>query len=345
MKLKTALINFAVLVVTLVVTLLTVEGVLGAFAEHRLPRVLPEVRYTSHPVRWYTLLPDQRGYTYGAPFRVSPSGFRANGLGERQCVGKRIVALGDSFTFGMGVADHETWPAYLEKEIQESVSSSTCVVNAGIVGYGTFQIEDLISEKRLFKDTDLAVYALYWNDYMTTAPPQANDQSRISEHGYFRWDPINRLVSGEIGWLNRWLDKSIVVSKLKLARNRFLRPSNYAVEFNKLLTGQLDELSFQPVNSALSRIKRRADTANVNTFVIILPVYDLLGTATNYNSTIRALLEELGIPYLDAFELFDNLPNPKQYFLPEKVDVHLNSDGYGILARRLYQSLTEQELL
>jgi hypothetical protein len=44
-----------------------------------------------------------------------------------------IVAVGDSFTFGDEVDDHETWPAQLERIRQHSV------LNAGVFGYGLDQ--------------------------------------------------------------------------------------------------------------------------------------------------------------------------------------------------------------
>lgn len=44
-----------------------------------------------------------------------------------------ILAVGDSFTFGDGVADHETWPAILEKLLGRRV------INAGVFGYGIDQ--------------------------------------------------------------------------------------------------------------------------------------------------------------------------------------------------------------
>lgn len=46
----------------------------------------------------------------------------------------QILAVGDSFTEGWEVRDGESWPAYLEKRVQQAV------VNGGVGGYGTDQI-------------------------------------------------------------------------------------------------------------------------------------------------------------------------------------------------------------
>jgi lysophospholipase L1-like esterase len=53
----------------------------------------------------------------------------------------RVLMLGDSTTFGTGVANSETVPAFLEANLNKNVSSSKSyeVINAGVPGYGTAQ--------------------------------------------------------------------------------------------------------------------------------------------------------------------------------------------------------------
>jgi hypothetical protein len=65
-------------------------------------------------------------------FSVDASGVRANGQPDPRGA-RRIVTVGDSFTFGDEVDDHETWPAQLEIILQEKV------VNAGVFAYGIDQ--------------------------------------------------------------------------------------------------------------------------------------------------------------------------------------------------------------
>jgi len=63
---------------------------------------------------------------------VDDSGFRSNG--NQECNDdKRVLAVGDSFTFGSEVEDSETWPANLERAL------GSCVFNAGVGAYGVDQ--------------------------------------------------------------------------------------------------------------------------------------------------------------------------------------------------------------
>ena len=63
---------------------------------------------------------------------VLTDGVRFNGA-WRKAGDSPILAVGDSFTFGDQVADHETWPAMLEGMVDRRV------INAGVFGYGLDQ--------------------------------------------------------------------------------------------------------------------------------------------------------------------------------------------------------------
>tara|TARA_A100001388_G_scaffold146877_1_gene109024 strand:+ start:3149 stop:4255 length:1107 start_codon:yes stop_codon:yes gene_type:complete len=62
-------------------------------------------------------------------FRLNDNGFQSNDLD----FSKKILAIGDSFTFGDQVNNHETWPACVEKKTNLPTS------NAGVFGYGSAQ--------------------------------------------------------------------------------------------------------------------------------------------------------------------------------------------------------------
>ena len=51
----------------------------------------------------------------------------------------RILALGDSCTFGLFVNDNETWPAQLEHRLNREHAGAFVVRNAGVIGYSSFQ--------------------------------------------------------------------------------------------------------------------------------------------------------------------------------------------------------------
>ncbi len=82
----------------------------------------------------YIPQPNARGRdnAWGATVTIDAAGRRRNGAPPP--AGKPVVAVGDSFTFGDEVSDHETWPAQLERLLRRPV------LNGGVFGYGFDQI-------------------------------------------------------------------------------------------------------------------------------------------------------------------------------------------------------------
>lgn len=73
---------------------------------------------------------------WGTEVTISQDGIRANGqnaLKNSKSSENLILAIGDSFTFGDQVSDHETWPAILEK------LTGIRTLNGGVFGYGVDQ--------------------------------------------------------------------------------------------------------------------------------------------------------------------------------------------------------------
>ena len=87
-----------------------------------------------HPELGYVPRPGPaKDNVWGTTVTITPDGLRSNGS-ARAPAGAPVLAVGDSFTFGDEVSDHETWPARLEEALGRPVW------NAGVFGYGLDQI-------------------------------------------------------------------------------------------------------------------------------------------------------------------------------------------------------------
>ncbi len=99
--------------------------------------------YAADPTLGWALLPSYRGvhveYAFEAPTSTNALGYRGPAWDEaRAGAAMRVLALGDSCTFGRGVADDETYPARLEVALREA-GHDAAVFNAGIPGHDTQQ--------------------------------------------------------------------------------------------------------------------------------------------------------------------------------------------------------------
>jgi len=154
-KLNTRVINATLALVSLCLSLLFAE----AFCRLALPRPgftplggnwLPGAT-TPHPTRLYQLRPNYSAGPGGAyeqmEVKTNSIGLRERPVEELRLSKFRILAIGDSFTFGAGINREQTWPAQLERALDKRFpSSSITVINGGIFGYNLAQIGDLTEE-------------------------------------------------------------------------------------------------------------------------------------------------------------------------------------------------------
>ncbi len=95
-------------------------------------------------------------------------------MGPWQPAFGKILALGDSLTFGYEVAEQDTWPALLAKKLKKTI------VNGGTSGATTaFGIPTLKFHLKRYKP-ELVLYALGANDALRGIAPQTT-QSNIRE--------------------------------------------------------------------------------------------------------------------------------------------------------------------
>ena len=96
------------------------------------------VRPSRDPGRGHELVPCASGTGWGTNVYVNHHGFRGPEVFLEAPDRTRIVALGDSVTFGNDLAYVETWPAALERELRKS-GQVVDVLNLALGGYDTMQ--------------------------------------------------------------------------------------------------------------------------------------------------------------------------------------------------------------
>ena len=107
--------------------------------------------YAAHAVRGYTLKPGAH-HRYVTPevnvaIDVSSDGLRDTTLAEIARASRRILAVGNSFTMGLAVANEDTWGKQLERLLNaRDPRAETHVVNAGVAGYSPLQIRQRMEE-------------------------------------------------------------------------------------------------------------------------------------------------------------------------------------------------------
>jgi hypothetical protein len=114
---------------------LALEGALRAFWPQDSPFLAGF--FVEDPVVGMRHVPSRRSHMNSeagrVPVRINSRGYRGREYPWDAPSGPRIVALGDSFTFGFGVEDDATYPARLEQAL---ASRHVEVINTGLAGMG-----------------------------------------------------------------------------------------------------------------------------------------------------------------------------------------------------------------
>ena len=127
------------------------------------------VQLSEDPELLYELTPGVEGHYFGCDVSINEGGFRDAEYTLTKPAGvSRIVALGDSVTFGTGLGVDETWSSYLRLHVGKR-APGTEVLNMGVGGYDTAQEVRFLERTGLAYDPDYVILGYCINDLATVS--------------------------------------------------------------------------------------------------------------------------------------------------------------------------------
>jgi lysophospholipase L1-like esterase len=237
---------------------------------------------------------------------TTPAGFRAPGPAGRP----RVVCLGDSCTFGLGVDDGETYPAQLQ------LSTGFGVLNAGVPGYSAFQGRRLLEEQIGGWRPEAVVIQFGWNDAAVW------DGRSDAEHA--------ALLAHEPGLLFRSRLVQLFASLLQGRR----RPGG--TETPRPERPRLTPEEFAGELRSLIRLSR---SEGARPLLVLWPArYHLRGLRVPpHLDVIRRVAAAEGAPLVDLFEDFSRNGGAALY----ADAVHANATGNHVVAEAVAKVLRE----
>lgn len=298
MALRRVAANLALLGAALAVVLGVLEFSLRMLYPPPARFLYPQESYDFDPDIGHMLRPGQAAFTHDRPVSINSLGLRDREIGAALPRGPvRVLALGDSQTFGNGLDVADTWPKQLEGILQERWPSRWEVMNAGIPGTDTWQHEVLLKRLVTALNPHVVVLALYVNDVVprhdqrsVAPPPETNTWPKRVAYVLRR--------SAVLTWIYYRLF-------LPWHAYRFGQPGS--VE-EAVLTGRNDpraERGWQQVQQSLAAMKEACDARRTGLLVAILPRRDQvagLHRQRAYNERARAITRGLGIEAVDLLE-------------------------------------------
>lgn len=113
-------------------------------------------------------------------YKINSDGFRGVELSNNK-VDIKILALGNSCTFGWGVAQNNVWTTLLEQQLQTSMPSKKIeVINAGVPGYSSFQGKNYFINELIEKiQPDIVLIMFGWNDQWPAGKNIADAEQKL----------------------------------------------------------------------------------------------------------------------------------------------------------------------
>jgi lysophospholipase L1-like esterase len=313
------------------------EGVLLDAAGDQQPLYVADRRlHHRMAASWSGFFPEEIVQDVGrteVPIRTNSLGLRSAEVAQPKPDGvTRILALGDSVTFGWGLRGEDAYPSQLASLLATLRPNQRFeVVNAGVSGYGTWQQGLWLAEDGLALQPDVVVVQAHLNDASDNLWGTLGWQD--GEGGLARYSQLARLVQRVLG----------------SATPRSATPcaADWKVGVERVCwerTGQL-----------LDELRSEAGTAGAVTVLMPSPmrwqvepgVRDARAwvDAARYQDALRDYAERNGWLYVDPLPAFQRSADHgagQSLFL----DVgHPNEAGQRLMAQELYNALGEAGVL
>ncbi|MEW5734966.1 MAG: GDSL-type esterase/lipase family protein [Thermodesulfobacteriota bacterium] len=342
--------NLVLLLFSCLVSLFLAEGALRILQVPLAAKPTLQAWRRPSPTLGYELIPGLSG-SAGPAWDISVN---SQGLRDRERTWAkppgvfRVLCLGDSFTFGMGLPLEETYVKKIE-EILNDENRNADVVNAGVIGYNLFQSLRYFEEKGKSYRPDLTVYFFFLDDaegflneegaeaYYRSASAGKFKEFRTPIYGPWARVHLFNFVNNVYTELSNKLKRISAHWVKNIERRRehfetlnkaFLDDPAKAAAFEKLL------------------LRLYGDVRGAGSLFLVVLVPDAAQVHNpamqNANRLLARLCQGNGIPFLDITPLFEREPSTADLYL-FPVDAHTSALGDDIIARAVADQIRNME--
>ena len=293
-----------------------------------------------HPTFFWEMRPESLCLMYPDE-KINKDGFR--GISYNRGSAKnalRIVCLGDSSTFGMGVPLESTYSFLLRKKLQLLVSDKAVeVINAGVIGYSSFQGYQILKHKIMLYQPEIVI--LYFgaiNEQFPANPYSDREKIKITATQNQLLNEVSRYLlkvriiqlvakMSSVAYLRfsdrHHIDKASYANYEKWHNGKEYKQRVSLEEFRDDLEGMIALTKKDWIHCLLVSPHRRK---------IVEEQYPILPL---YTQVIESVSEKNNIPLVDIHnKFFSNYGGEEKLFLPGD-HFHPNVIGHELIAQEL----------
>ncbi|MBK7947576.1 MAG: hypothetical protein IPK00_02260 [Deltaproteobacteria bacterium] len=345
-------IKLLVLALSISISIVLVEAALRLLYDVPPDWEEPQTRHLLDPQLGWILPHDDQSFTIDAPVETNSLGLRDDPMPIEKPPGEtRILALGDSFTFALGVRFEDLYVQRLERLLnRESPGRRFQVINAGVAGYNTTQELVFLQADGLRYEPDLITIGFYWNDLL------GNDKPLPVVEGPIRRDEARETESADPGHLlpafirNRMRRSLVLYLGVTRAKNVVAalgQPENELVGIQRdIIEGDADALEryWSATGGRLRELASAAAERGIPVLLVSFPMENQVRQPTPspvYAEALRAEWAPTGMPMIEleaAYRAsFEAGSNP---YLP--YDLHPGPIGMQIAADAIEGEIRRQ---
>ncbi|MBN1357017.1 SGNH/GDSL hydrolase family protein [bacterium] len=266
-------------------------------------------RSSSVPDVVYEFVPQSScEYRYGPPGPFRPPlvvPVRINGYGlrgaeitvEKRVDTVRIVAIGDSYTMGIGVREEDTYIEALGRDLRRTAPAGTNVetINAGVPGYNMVQEISWFQHRGVALNPDILIWGININDALIRMTFEVNLQGMLTSADATGTNPL--VLMKPAGSRNL---QDIILRHSHLARFVFKRKTNY------LLAPPMKQYDFEALTPYVNKLVQTARGAGIQILALIMPILQKNAlTQTDIREYFLHQCRLHDIPVIDILPLID----------------------------------------
>jgi lysophospholipase L1-like esterase len=318
----------------------------------------PHMRQMHRPA-YYTdweLVPGASGIgALGEAYFINDDGYRGKQRSmQKQPEVTRVIIIGDSFTYGMGVDLEDTYPQQLETFLNRNGGHYE-VLNFGVIGYNMWQYNELLPRTALSYQPDIIILTLYQNDLKQSRPPYETDPDYRPHNPFAQpaatkqqgllsrsalWNLLKNL-NARIEYKYRYLRGHDYLKNIPQRKQQFGTAQSGSKDY-KILTGTFDGEKTLAFSKALRRFVATAREGGAKVLIAYIPDAIQLNNPKLQvvNQQIANWSRAIGVPFVDLSPALEQDPKIESLYL-FPFDAHNSPKGLHLIAQTLADALKE----
>jgi lysophospholipase L1-like esterase len=242
---------------------------------------------------------------------------------------RRVLGIGDSFTFGYGVNLDDSYLKQLERELNQN-GDTWQVINAGVTGYNMWQYLAYFQHYGYRYEPDLVTIGVYLDDFYGN--PSVNEKSQTGpRHHSFKSIRLVNFMRNCFELLRFRYRYLLGAQWLRSVEDR--REYILSNDYHRLLSGKADYKLYEKFESRLQEFERTAKEYSARVLVIFIPDIVQINhpELQGLNDLLNEICQRSQVAYLDMTPYFERFEDIRElYLLP--YDAHTSPTGHQIIA-------------